>query len=397
MKNKIALLAGIATVLTATPAIAQDSDDNVIDFGGTLRTRYETVSQDSQANDADALTVRGRLGVTVNKSGFTIMAEGEGTFALIDDFNDTIPSNGIEPFPVVADPDSIELNRAFVSYMQDGIGATVGRQRIIHADSRFVGNVGWRQNEQTFDAVRGQAAVGPVNLDATYSISQRTIFGSESPNSHFDGDFILLLASADLDVVDVSAFAYDIDYDTRLAFSSQTIGATAQVSIPVPGVSPTLSLGYATQSDTGANPNDYSADWISASLGASVAGFNLTAGYEELGSDGGTAAFQTPLATLHKFNGWADVFLVTPANGLRDYYGRVSRRFTVPGLTTFNAAIVYHQFESDFGGIDYGSEWDASLGFQVGSVNLTAKYANYDADSFGTDTEKLWLQADFNF
>lgn len=399
MNTRTALLAATATALVATPVMAQESSsgDGEVDLSGTLRTRYETVSQGSQANDANALTVRGRLGIGVKQGGFSILVEGEGTFALVDDFNDTIPGNGVEPFPVVADPDSIELNRVSLSYMQNGNGVTVGRQRIVHADSRFVGNVGFRQNEQTFDAVRGEASLGPVRLDATYAISQRTIFGSESPNSHFDGDFILLLASADLGIVDASAFAYDLDYDQRLAFSSTTYGAKGKLDLPVPGLSPSLTLGYARQTDNGANPVSYSADWLLGEVGISVAGFAVTAGYEELGSDDGTASFQTPLATLHAFNGFADLFLVTPANGLRDYYGRVSRRFTVPGVATFNAAVIYHQFESDFGGVDFGSEWDATLGFNIGKVGIAAKYADYSAEGFGTDTRKFWLEANFSF
>ena len=32
--------------------------------------------------------------------------------------------------------------------------------------------------------------------------------------------------------------------------------------------------------------------------------------------------FRTPLATLHAFNGWADLFLDTPPDGLSDIYVR---------------------------------------------------------------------------
>lgn len=399
MTFKSAFVASLLAATIATPAMAQDGggSDVDVDLIANFRLRYETVDQAIAVDDANALTARARVGVTASTNGFQFLVEGEGTLALVDDYNDTIPSNGLEPFPVVADPDSIELNRASISYMQDGTGATVGRQRIIYDNARFVGNVGWRQNEQTFDAVRGQAALGPVKLNATYAIAQRTIFGSESPNSHFDGDFVLLNAGVDLEVVDASAFAYIIDYDTRLAFSSETYGATAKVSLPVPGLSPSLTLGLATQSDTGGNPTAYTAEWYHAELGASVAGFSLAAGYEELGSDGGVASFQTPLATLHAFNGWADVFLTTPATGLRDYYARVGRGFGIPGIGNVNAAVAYHQFDSDFGGIDYGSEWDASLGFRIGKVGVLAKYANFNSDGFATDTEKFWLQAEISF
>ena len=54
-----------------------------------------------------------------------------------------------------------------------------------------------------------------------------------------------------------------------------------------------------------------------------------------------------------------------------------------------------HIDRGSLGGIDYGSEWNASLGFKLGPVNLMAKYANYDANGFAVHTEKVWLQAEF--
>jgi len=100
---------------------------------------------------------------------------------------------------------------------------------------------------------------------------------------------------------------------------------------------------------------------------------------------------------LHAFNGWADLFLTTPARGLRDYYGGVSKTFAVPALPGLKFDLIYHEFDSDFGGIEYGSEWDTSLGFKLGPVGLLAKYATYDASGFAVDTEKFWLQAELAF
>lgn len=398
------LLAAGSLLAWSEAAWAAPGEPIAIGEGATLdpivaaRLRYEIVDQANLPDSADALTLRARVGGELKVSGFSLLAEGEGTLALSKDYNDTLPGNGVEPFPVVADPENLELNRLQVAYMRGGTGLTIGRQRIILDDARFVGNVGWRQNEQTFDAVRGQAKIGPALLDATYSISQRTIFGVDSPNEHFDGDLVLLNAGVDLPVVDAKAFAYLIDYDTRVAFSSQTYGLLASAEIAIPAVGKlNARASYARQSDYGANPASYDADYLAAQLGLGVLGFSLKAGYEELGSDGGVAAFQTPLATLHAFNGWADVFLVTPANGLRDHYVSVGRSIGLPLLPGLKADLTYHQFDSDFGGLDYGHEWDASLGFKLGPVALLAKYANYQADGFAVDTEKFWLQAEISF
>jgi hypothetical protein len=400
---RLALLA--TAMLAAAPAAAQDvlpaiplGNGISLDPIVAARLRYETVDQANQPNQADAVTLRVRAGAEIKGAGFFALVEGEGTLALVDDYNDTLPGNGTEPFPTISDPENLELNRVQIGYLKDGTGATLGRQRIILDNARFVGNVGWRQNEQTYDAVRGQGKFGPVVLDATYAISQRTVFGVDSPNEHYDGDFVFLNGGVDLPVVDAKAFAYLLDYDTRLAFSSQTYGVYATAAIDIPAIGKlNAQASYAKQSDYGANPTAYDADYINLQAGIGMFGFALTAGYEELGSDHGVAAFQTPLATLHAFNGWADLFLTTPNTGLRDYYATVGTSFGIPFLPGFKADLTYHEFDADFGGLDYGSEWDASLGFKLGPVSLLAKYANYDASGFSVDTEKAWLQAEVNF
>jgi hypothetical protein len=126
-------------------------------------------------------------------------------------------------------------------------------------------------------------------------------------------------------------------------------------------------------------------------------GFTLTGGYELLGSDKGRAV-QTPMATLHKFNGWADVFLVTPNAGLEDIYVGLGKAFPeVKALPGLMAQVAYHSFHSDVGHVKYGEEWDASLAFKVGKVGLLAKYADYNAQGFGTDKRIVWLQAEYAF
>jgi len=404
MRSKFCLLVAVSGLAWGCPALAATGDPVPIGDGVTLdpifaaRLRYETVDQDNIAASADALTARMRAGLELKASGFFVLGEAEGTLAIVKDYNDTIPGNGIEPFPTVGDPENVELNRLQVGYLKNGTGVTLGRQRIILDNARFVGNVGWRQNEQTYDAVRGQAKFGQFTLDATYSIAQRTVFGNSSPNEHYDGDFVFLNGGVDTKYLDAKAFAYVLDYDTRLAFSSQSYGVLVTGELPLAGFGKLTGMAsYAAQGDYGDNPVAYDADYINAQLGLAFSGFALTAGYEELGSDGGRAAFQTPLATLHAFNGWADLFLTTPARGLRDYYGGVSKTFAVAALPGLKADLVYHEFDSDFGGLEYGSEWDASLGFKLGIVNLLAKYATYDASGFAVDTDKFWLQAEIGF
>jgi len=417
MKTRLLAVAALAAPIAfAQPAFAAPGDPVKIGGGFTLdpivdgRIRYERVDQ--PATDADAVTVRLRAGFELkHKSGLGLLAEAEGTLAVVDNYNAfpfVIADTQRRPaYSVVADPMNVELNRLQLQYKSKPFTLTVGRQRINLDDQRFVGAVGWRQNEQTFDAVRAEATLGPVNLDGTYSISQRTIFGVDAgPRTAYDGNFVFLGAGAKLGPIAIKGFAYLLDYDLAeqagaLATTNadtQTYGARAVGTFKLsPKATLTLTASYARQSDWKNNPANYSVDYIAADALLAFGPLGVNAGYEKLGGNG-TRSFQTPMATLHKFNGWADLFLTTPATGLQDIYGGVTYKLPkVKALPGLNAAFAYHRFESDTGSTHFGDEWDASVGFKLKRFNVLAKYASYNADLFSVDTKKFWLQLEFAY
>lgn len=395
------LLASVASAQAAPHAAADFAIKPIID----ARLRYENVDQ--KLLDADALTLRVRAGAEAKKGNFTFLAEAEGTVAIVDDYN-AFPFPLLAPekqqrpqYAVIADPNNIELNRLQLQYRSNGNALTIGRQRINLDDQRWVGSVGWRQNEQTFDAVRGEAKLGPIAADLTYAVKQRTIFGTDAgPRTGLDGHFVFGGAGSKLGPVEGKLFTYLLDYDEPffLANSSKTFGGSLSSAVPL-GQTTKVSLraSYAVQSDYKSNPFDYRADYWNFEGGTTVAGFNLLGGWDKLGSNKGHAV-QTPMATLHKFNGWADVFLTTPPLGLEDGYVTLSRKFDgvklLPGL---NANVTFHQFDSDKGNVEYGTEWDASAGFKLGKLGLLVKYADYHADDFAVDTRKFWVQAEWSF
>ena len=420
MRKWIAAAALAAPIAFAQPAFAAPaapkfgdpikvSDDLTIDPIVEGRLRYEHVDQPT--TDADAVTLRLRAGAEFKMNRLALLVEGEGTLGILDNYNAfpfaVASSQRRTQFSTVPDPMNIDLNRLQLQYKGKAATITLGRQRINLDDQRWVGSVAWRQNEQTFDAVRGEAKFGPVSLDGIYAIGQRTIFGIDAAQREsYKGEFTLLGAAAKLGPVNVKAFAYLIDYDESVAFanSSKSFGARATASFPIaPKTKLNLMASYARQSDYARNPVNYSADYIAAEGAVAFKALTLTAGYELLGSDakaanGAGRALQTPLATLHKFNGWADMFLTTPNKGLQDIYAGAAYKFDgVKALPGLNAAVTWHKFDSDVGDIKYGNEWNASLGFKLGRVAVLAKYANYEAKRFGVDTEKFWLQAEFAY
>ena len=386
-------LLGSAGLMAVLGAAAPANAEGQILINARLRT--ELVDQDGLANDATAITLRTRLGYqTGNMSGFTFLIEGEHVLHVADDFNDTI--NGLPGYPVVADPEVAEINRLQLAYTGfENTSLTLGRQRIILGDARYVGNVGFRQNEQTFDAfVASTTAIENVTLTYAYLDRVHRIFGDDHPAGEFDLDSHAMTAAFAAPVGTITAFALLNEVQDAAALSSATYGVNWSGSVARDG-QPTFGykLEYATQGDYGNSPTNFDLDMFRAEASLSQNGLSGALGIESLEGNG-ARGFATPLATLHGYQGWADVFLATPANGIRDIYGRAGYAFQNPPVGSAMAAtLVYHDFETQNGGLDLGSELDFLLTSRVSeNVGVEFKAAFYDGGGSGiADRSKLWF------
>lgn len=423
MRRVSFLVSASASALSAiaAPALAQDVTFKPI---VEARLRYETVDQAGPApltssRDAEAVTIRMRAGGEISKGPWAFLAEAEGTLAIDEDYNSGV--NGKTLYPIVADPQNVEANRVQIQYRTKPLVVTVGRQRINLDDQRFVGSVAWRQNEQTFDAVRVEyMGIKNLKVDLTYAISARTIwgidggkFGATNRPTNIDGDNVFANISYKTKLGTLTGFAYLVDEDEAVLAlrrnSSQTYGLRfAGAHALSKKVKLSYLASYARQSDYANNPVHYSADYAAAEVGLDVSAFKLTAGYELLGSDSGATgiaggfAFQTPFATLHKFNGWADKFLTTPGTGIQDYYAGVG--YTVPKLGKAGplvASFTFHRFSSDRLSIHYGDEYNAQVTLKLNKhLSALVKYADYERKGIASftgdaDTKKFWAQIDY--
>jgi hypothetical protein len=363
-----------------------------------LRARYEGVEQGGFESDAVAFTNRVRTGFeTAPLKATTFLAEAVVIDALVDDYNST--TNGETQYPVVPDPADVEaINRFTVTNKSlERTTLTFGRQRIFQDDQRFVGNVGWRQFEQTFDALRAQWAGGKIKTDLTYAAQVNRVFGPDSPQGKWEGDVVLATFGYTLPAGTLTLFDYYLDIDGVAAVSTNTFGVKLAGSKPMGERTATYAVAYAQQAEAGLNSADVDAEYVFAEGGLNFARFGVGLGYELLSSDG-TTAFATPLATLHAFQGWADKFLATPAAGIEDTYVRFSYPFSKRGKFTSIAAVaVFHDYQADVGSAHFGEELNLQLVARTAKVALTAKYADYRADGLFTDTEKLWLSVDYAF
>ncbi|MBC9249993.1 hypothetical protein A9179_06850 [Pseudomonas alcaligenes] len=414
MKPSLLSLA-IAGLTFSHAAFAEESLSNLISQGKPIldaRYRFENVDPNNALRDANAQTLRTRVGFQSGKwYGLSGLLEVDNVSRLGDAaYNDT--RNGQKEYSVVADPDGSEINQALLRYDHKYGSAVLGRQRINLDNQRFVGGAAWRQNEQTYDGALGQLKpLDGLTLTYAYIDQINSIWGPDngrydnaSNPANIDGHSHLINAQyVAMPELTVTAYDYLLDLDNLAVTSSAAEGTLSsqtsglRLNGAIAGVS--YVLEYAKQKDYGDNPLDLDSDYYLAELGYTIKGVALKAGYEVLGGDEGPGnrAFQTPLATKHAFQGWADQFLTTPADGIEDAYLGA----TAP-LLGGTLQAVYHDFDTEQGSDSYGDEIDLSYGHPIpgvkGLVGLL-KYASYNSDDEArtVDTDKFWLQLQYTY
>lgn len=403
------------------------------------RVRYEGVEDQAFANEAEAMTVRTRIGYeTAPIAGFTALVEMEDIHTLggMEDYQ-LPPPPAANPAgdAVIADPEQTELNRVQLRYRGvPRLDMTLGRQRLMFDNQRFIGNVGFRQDEQTFDAFSA-IYTGIPDWTMTYAY----VDGVNGIMESFDAnvsDTLLNVAYGGFTVGKIILYSYMLEnQEENLTVLNGGLGYDANDTqgIRFDGgyiLPTTVSLRalyraeFAKQDVELRTGKEYETEYalLEAGMAYTFGGgaYTLTPliGNEVLGADDsqraapnndtGLYAFQTPYATKHAFNGWVDQFLVTPAQGLDDRYVTVG--FDLNAYTT-KILLTYHEYESDVEAGALGSKLD--LGYETNiqimktiGANWTigTKYGEYQqgdaadvAISKKKDADKVWLWAELNF
>jgi hypothetical protein len=366
------------------------------------RLRFEAVEQDAFVNQADAVTLRARAGFETGKAwASSLLVEGEAVWPLKSDYNST--TNGNVAYPVVADPESYEINRLqLTNGALPGTVVTLGRQRITLDDQRFVGAVGWRQNEQTFDSLRAiNTSLANTTFDVAYVSQVNRIFGKESLQGRFAGDSVLANVSYQLPLGKLAVCGYWLDFENLAGVpaavrdASETLGLRFTGEKPLPAFKIGYAAAYAVQSEHADNPLAFELDYLLLELSGAYKHFTVGVGLESLEGDG-DKGFTTPLATLHKFQGWADKFLATPADGIEDRYVSAGLNFKALGVfDALGALVSYHSYKAERIAADYGAEINVQAAASIGRFTGSLKYANYEADALFTDTAKFWVQVEY--
>ena len=394
---------------------------NNVQFNGEIRPRYEYVDDKNRVGDtANAFTARTSLGINADLlgvNGLSTYIEGTtvNNFGYTN-YNGTI--NGNTKYDIIADPQQARMTQAYIDYKFGKTLIRAGRQIINLDNQRFIGAVDWRQMFQTFDALTiVDHTVDNLSLTGAYIYGINGVksqsLGTASNNEAYDTSSLLFNAKYKV-VNELSVTVYNY----MLASINDTYGLALTGNIDTDSAKLDYRAEYARQNDatmqrrseSGGSPTVlldgkpqadayyYNFD-VSANISGLIAGLNYELLSGTNGHDGKTA-FSTPLATLHGFNGWADVFLNTPTGGLID----ASIRVGYTNKSIGNLMAVYHKFDADKGNSkDLGSELDLSYGNKIPKINnLTglikgAFYTGGDVTGFTSDKRAAWLMLDYKF
>lgn len=400
LSKRTVVAAAAAGVVSLSSAVFAQTVTDAITGGsasGSFRLRYEGVDEDNALDAAKALTLRSAIQYTTEVySGFSAAIEVEDVSIVgLDDYSVGPTGYKAGEYSVIADPESTEINQGYVMYAKDGFSAKLGRQAIVLDNQRFVGSVGWRQDHQTFDALTlGYKGEG-YSLDYSYLEQRNRIFADAAD---LDSKDHLLHAGVTTPIGLLTGYAYLLEMDIPTGNALDTIGVRLAGSRKVGETSFSYLAEFAAQDmENGAIEAD--ADYFLLEGGVTLGKVTAKLGYESLGSDGGTYGFGTPLATLHAFNGWADVFLGTPAQGLNDLYLNLSAP-----VAGGSFAFIYHDYEADESGAgvdDLGSEFNLQWTRPfLSKYTFGLKYADYDAGDAASgkvDKQIFWSWVQLNF
>ncbi|MEY2334111.1 alginate export family protein [Acidithiobacillus ferrianus] len=388
------LLAATAHANTLTHAIS----------GGRIsldmRPRYEIMSQAGKTA-AHAFTLRTLLGLSSKPiAGVSADLQFINVAGIVNGYNSL--TNGKTAYSVIPDPRETNVNQAYLQYAGvPGLRLRAGRQAINLDDDRFVGNVDFRQTPQTFDAVSMRDRPAPaLTLYGAYVWRIKNILNETMPSRIFLSEISWLPSP----LLHAEAFGYWYGNQAQSTIpgavtcflpggpqvcNSGTVGARVQGTLPLGGpLHLPYDLSYAKQLPYDGGSALVNAPYYHLGAGVALPDIWLHADYMVMGAnDQGSYGFQTPLATRHAFNGWAEVFLVTPPEGLRSLY------FTLGGtVMSTHLALLYYDFHAARGGMRYGHEWDLSAIHHFSRHwSAGVQYAHYRRVQYGVDTQGAWV------
>jgi len=415
MKKIIMSAVALTAIMGPVSTLSAADGINILNnmkFSGEIRPRYEYADKKGGADAANAFTARTRLAVATDSLAEVSGLSAKVGITTVNNFGSTGYNDGLgqgTAYEKIIDPQQAMLSEAYLAYTAADTTLLAGRSHVNLDDQRFIGTVGWRQMERAYDTVTViNKSVEGLTLLGSY------VYGFAGVNSVQTNDTASVLVNVNYkasDALVVSGFGY------LIANTHDTYGLRVSGKAPVAdGIKLNYAASYAKQADnslqygSGDITKKIDASYYDLVLGANISGFIIGGEYEVLGKAANATdadGFSTPLATLHKFQGFADEFLGQTKgaggniNGLVDM--SLKAGYKAKG---FGKALVwFHKFDAETGtNSDLGSEVDALYANAIpGMKNLkgllkAAYFMGGDtAGTHGVDNAKVWAQLDYKF
>jgi hypothetical protein len=386
-----------------------------------LRPRFTGVDQDGRSERAQWSTLRMQLGwETLSWRGLKAVVEAIDVRRFADegfiDYRTTpayrqpvwpgwdayggFPGYNQSYYPLVADPEGTDLNRAYLEYSGHDTVVRMGRQVVRLDNQRFVGDYDFGQLPQLFNALTIENRSLPgVRLFYGYIGRVRNPYGVQWGSS----TNLVNLWYEPWEALKLAGFAY-FQNQTKTGSvtgfadnSNRIVGGRLWGSLPVGSrVKLRYTVEAAEQRSLASGDGRIDAPYRRLGVGVGGEKWLVRADWERLGSPAGVYGFQTPLGSTAMFTGRVDVFATTPGFGLVDRRAGASATWGRAGYR-----LDYHNFRSDYRGLDLGSEWDAGVTWNfTPGLALSVDYGDYRAGQPGTgtfDTRKLWVTLSYTY
>ena len=418
MKRLLLSMATVPLVIGGLSVSASADGINILDnlkLKGEVRPRYENVDDGNSAtSNANAFTARTKLSVTGNLLDVNGLSATVGVIS-VNNFgsheynwdNSGQYTDGTNPYAKVVDPQKAMMSNAEINYTANNTTLHAGRGQVNLDNQRFIGTVGWRQLERSYDSV-----FVANNSIENLSVLAAWVYGFQGVGAGDTTDTNTVLLHAAYTVMpELKVTAYDY----MIANFADTYGIALTGKLNLSGAKLNYRAEYASQNDASMDIHTQTpttgkadADYYNLDLGANVNGILAGINYEVFSGQSWPASatketnFTTPLATGHKFNGWADV-ANSNNGGLQDFNIRLG--YKANGLGKILA--VYHDFKADTAAAgasdDKGSEFDVVYVNKIPGVNKLnglLKYADFSKGKVaGTtdDVQKIWVGLDYKF
>lgn len=377
-----------------TPALAVEFENDIHSLTVSTRARLAQVEAKEDARSASIL-VRASLESEWQQKLLTLLEIDHVELGWEDEFDNGVNFNGK---PVIPDVAGSDLNQAWLRYsVNNRLTLTLGREAVNLGNQRFVGTNSFWQNEQTLDGAQLKFDFASASsLHYRYVANANRINGEDATDNgtrpaQFLGDHkhqthVVFAQFKEWDFSKLQAYYFNMDIEDANALSNETLGIRYEHKGRINKLRTLGHAEFASQQRPKAN-DDATLLYYSIGAGLGYRSNEISLKFEALGEDKGTA-FVTPLASLHEHNGWADMFLLTPSYGLRDYSVKYIWR-----KNPFTIDARFHLFQADKGSRTLGQELDIDLEYNLTKKDkILFRYADFKSkDSNLSDEKRLFL------